>query len=191
MNESTNEAAVNLGQRLLTSFAGNSERNSIASVMTFLSSVSGETTALMERLKTETDTIINGALNRQLNLNRDFLNQLSQFLSGIQISDTEDDEEEDDLDGEDDDASSLQTSTLAATTAFRRALRAHAKASKSNRAVRRTSTNGQIIKWLGNRGLTADELPRIGASLSIQDATRHFVNPVRRYIKGMHAVSIS
>jgi hypothetical protein len=184
LNESTNQGAADLGRRLMSSLTSSSNQDSIVNIMIFLYSLSGEMTSLIGRLKAETDAIINGALNRQLNQNRDFLNQLWQFVSRIQIADAEDDDD-DDLDGEEDDAFSLHTGTLAATAAFRRAVRAHAKASTGNRAVRSTSTNGQIIKWLGNRALIADEISRAGESLLIQDAIRHFANPVRRYIKGV------
>jgi hypothetical protein len=64
-------------------------------------------------------------------------------------------------------------------------MRGHAKASVGNRTVRTSSTNGQIIKWLGDRVLTADEISQAGESLSLLDAVRPFANPVRRYITGI------
>ncbi len=101
----------------------------------------------------------------------------------MQTPDADDGEEDDDPDGEEEDAPSLHTGALAATAAFRRAMRTQAKASVGNRAVRTLSTNGQIIKWLGDRALTADEISKAGESLLLLDASRHFANPVRRYLK--------
>lgn len=185
MKGSTNQGAAALGRRLLGLLPSGPGQDSIASIMTSLSSLSGEIAALMGRLKAETDAILNGPLNRQLNRNRDFLSQLWQFISDIQIPDADDGEEEDDPDGEEEDAPSLHAGGLAATAAFRRAMRTQAKASVSNRAVRSSSTNGQIIKWLGDRALTADEISKAGESLLLLDAARPFANPVRRYLKGI------
>jgi len=185
MKASTNQGAAALGRRLLGLLPGGAGQGSIASIMTSLSSLSGEIAALIGRLKAETDAILNGSLNRQLNQNRDFLNQLWQFISDMQTPDTDEGEEDDDLDGEEEDAASSHTGALAATAAFRRAMRTHAKASVGNRIVRSSSTNGQILKWLGDRALTADEISKAGESLLLMDAARHFASPVRRYLKGI------
>src|SRR5271170_1300370 len=153
--------------------------------MTSLSSLSGEIASITGRLKAETDAILNGSLNRQLNRDREFLNRLWQFISGLQISNSDDADDEDDPDGDEEDAPSQYPGALAATAAYRRAVRASAKASVGNRTVRNSSTNAQIIKWLGYPALTADEISKAGESLSVQDAMRYFMNPVRRYLKGI------
>ncbi len=185
MNGSTNQVASALGRRLLGLLPTAPGQDSIPSVMTSLSSLSSEITIFMERLRAETDTILNGSLNRQLNRDRNFLSQLWQFISSIRIPDADDGDEDEDPDGEEEEAPSQHTGASGATAAFRRAMRAHAKASASNRAVRNSSTNGQIIKWLGDRALTADEISKAGESLLVQDAVRPFANPVRRYLKGI------
>lgn len=185
MKESTRQAVADLGRKLLGLVTSDSGQNSIATIMTAISSLSDEITTLMAELRAETDAILNGSLNRQLNLDRNFLNQLWQFISSLQIFDADDGDEEEDPDAEEEDVFSLNTGILAATAAFRRAMRAYAKAAAGNHGVRNSSTNGQIIKWLGNRTLTTDEISKAGESLLVQDAVRHFASPVRRYLKGI------
>ena len=123
MNGSTNQGAAALGRRLRGLLPSGPGQDSIASIMTPLSSLSSEIAALVGNLKAETDTVLNGSLNRQLNRDRDFLRQLWQFISGIQMLDADDGDEEDDPDGEEEDALSVHTDALAATAAFRRAMR--------------------------------------------------------------------
>src|SRR5581483_5900231 len=133
LKASTNQGAAALGRRLLGLLPSGAGQDSIASIMTSLASLSGEIAALMGSLKAETDAILDGSLNRQLNRNRDFLNQLWRFISDMQAPDADEGEEDDDPDGEEEDAPSLHTGALAATAAFRRAMRTQAKASVGNR----------------------------------------------------------
>jgi GTPase SAR1 family protein len=185
MSGSNEQSASDLGRRLRSLLPSSPGQDSIASIMTSQFSSSGEISALIGRLRAETDVILNGSLNRELNRDRDFLNKLWQFITSIQIPDADDGDEEDDPESEEEDVPSQYTGALAATAAYRRAMRTLAKASSGNRVVRDSSTNGQIIKWLGDRALNADEISKAGDSLLVQDAARHFANPVRRYLKGI------
>ncbi len=183
MNRSANHDIAALGKRLLSLIPNGQDRASIATVMTSLYSLSGQVTGFIGKLKGETDAILDRALNRELSLNRDFLTQLAQFITSIQTAD--DGDEEDEVDGEEEDALAQHTGILAATAAYRRAIRAHAKSSVGSRPIRSASANGQVIKWLGDRGLNATEASAAGESLLIQDSARQFANPVRRYIRGI------
>jgi len=184
MSMSIDQGAAGLGRKLLSVIPTDGGQDGLAAILSSLSSLSGEVSALIGRLRSESDEILNGGLNRQLNRNRDFLNQLWQFISTIQIPDGDDTEEED-SEGEEDDEILLNSGALAATAAFRRAMRAQAKAAAGSRPPRQASTNAQIIKWLGDRALTAAELSKAGGGFLLLDAARQFNNPVRRYLRGI------
>jgi hypothetical protein len=185
MQRSANQEANALGQRLLRLVPNGQDHSSITSVMTSLYSLSGQITSVIRRLKGETDAILDKNLNRELDRDRDFLIQLGQFITNLQTTDADDGDEEDETEAEEEDSLSQHTSVLAATAAYRRAMRAHARASAGSRPVRGASANGEIIKWLGDRALSAEDASKVGKSLLIQDAARQFANPVRRYIRGI------
>jgi hypothetical protein len=185
MTMSTDKGAAAIGRRLLGVIPSDTGPDQPAAIMISLLSLSGEVTKLISRLRAESDEVLNGGLNRQLNRDRDFLSQLWHFMSGMQAADVEDADDEDDSDGEEEDTDSPHTGVLAATAAFRRAMRAQAKAAAGNRPPRIPSRNAQIIKWIGDRGLTASELLKAGGSLVLLDAARQFANPVRRYLKAI------
>jgi hypothetical protein len=185
MTGSPKQGAATLGRRLLGLLPNDLEQASISSIMTSLSPLSGEIAAIIGGLRTETDAILNGALNRQLNRDRDFLKQLAQFISSIQFADADDSDEEDDPESEEEDTPSPHIGANAATAGFRRATRGQAKSAAGNRTIANSSMNGQIINWLGDRALTPEEISKAGESLLVQDASRHFANPVRRFLKGI------
>jgi hypothetical protein len=65
------------------------------------------------------------------------------------------------------------------------AVRAQARSAASKRAISKTSRNGKIIEWLGERGLTESDRAEVGASLLVQASARRFVNPVKRYLDAL------
>jgi hypothetical protein len=185
LNKSANQEVAALAQRLRGFVPNGLDDLSIVTVMTSLYSLSGQVTGIIGRLKGETDAILDNSLIRELSRNRDFLTQLGQFIASIQTADVDDSEEEDETEVEEEDALSQHTGILAARTAYRRAMRAHARETAGSRSVRSTSANGQIVKWLGDRVLSVEDASKAGESLLIQDAVRQFANPVRRYIRGI------
>jgi hypothetical protein len=185
MNRGANPEVAALGQSLLAIIPNGQDSAFIATVMTSLYPLSAQVTATIGKLKGETDSILNDALNRELHRERDFLIRLGLFITSLQTADLDEGDEEDDSEGEEEDSLSQHTGILAATAAYRRAMRAHARASVGGRPVRRPSANGQIIKWLGDRVLSTEEASNAGGSLLMQDAARQFANPVRRYIGGI------
>jgi hypothetical protein len=185
LSKSVNQEATALAQRLRGVVPNGEDQPSITTVMTSLYSLSGQVTGIIDRLKGETDAILEDTLKRELSRNRDFLTQLGQFIASIQTADIDDSEEEDETEVEEEDTLSQHTGILAARTAYRRAMRAHARETVGNRPIRGTSANGQIVKWLGDRILSVEDASKAGESLLIQDALRQFANPVRRYIRGI------
>lgn len=141
--------------------------------------------ALVTSLKEASDGKIKAALNLQLNRNRAFLDELARFIDGLQQAQITDTDEQDELDAdEEDDATAPRTGRAAALNAYMQAVRAQARAAASKRTLSKTSRNGKIIEWLGDRALTEAERAEVGASLLVQTSARRFVNPVKRYLDG-------
>ncbi|HHK2702460.1 TPA: ATP-binding domain-containing protein [Pseudomonas aeruginosa] len=142
--------------------------------------------ALVNSLKEASDGKIKAALNRQLNRNRAFLDELARFIDGLQQAQTTDADEQDDLDAdEEEDSTSPRTGRAAALNAYMQAVRAQARSAASKRAVSKTSRNGKIIEWLADRGLTETDRADVGASLLVQTNARRFVSPVKRNLDGI------
>jgi len=140
---------------------------------------------LVITLKEASDGKIKAALNLQLNRNRAFLDELARFIDGLQQAQITDTDEQDELDAdEEDDATAPRTGRAAALNAYMQAVRAQARAAASKRTLSKTSRNGKIIEWLGDRALTEAERAGVGASLLVQTSARRFVNPVKRYLDG-------
>lgn len=185
MIKSANHEIAFLGKKLLGTNSDREKHLSIATVMSSIYSLSAQISSVMEELKSETDAILDKALNQELRRDRDFLTKLGQFASDLRSPDTEDVDEEDESDVEEDDAPLQHAGILAAMATYRRAMRALAKASASGRALRAASRNAQIINWLGERVLSQEETSKAGESFLLQDAVRQFSNPVRRYTRGI------
>jgi superfamily I DNA/RNA helicase len=185
MTKSANQTIAFLGQKLLSTNSDGEKHLSIATVMSSIYSLSAQISSIMDELKSQTDAILDQALNQELRRDRDFLTKLGQFVSDLRSPDAEDVEEDDESDGEEDDTQLQYAGILAAMATYRRAMRALARASASGRALRAASRNGQIISWFGERVLSQEETLKAGESFLLQDAVRQFSNPVRRYTRGI------
>lgn len=142
--------------------------------------------ALVTSLKEASDGRIKAALNLQLNRNRAFLDELARFIDGLQQAQITDADEQDDLDAdEEEDATAPRTGRAAALNAYMQTVRAQARAAASKRTLSKTSRNGKIIEWLGDRVLMEADLAEVGANLLVQTNARRFVNPVKRYLDGI------
>ena len=173
--------AVNLGQQLEGIFSGSSENNA-GSILSALVALSMDARELRKEKKEATDKIIKGSLNLQLNRDRSFVDELVRFIETIQedMDDEADDTDDQEMDEEVSDVSS--TDRMKAINAYMRAVRAKARSLAKKRRINKTSRNGQILDWLGDRIPDIDKLEEIGNSLVLQDNLALFVNPVRRYI---------
>lgn len=142
--------------------------------------------AIFSSLKDMSDKKIKGVLNLQLNHNRAFLNELARFLDGLQQSTATDVEEQDDLDvDEDDDAITSRTALSVATNTFMKAVRAQARSVVLKKTINKSSRNGKIIEWLGERTLSKADLTDVGSNLLLQTSLRRFMNPVKQYLEGI------
>ncbi|WP_223494908.1 ATP-binding domain-containing protein [Stenotrophomonas indicatrix] len=142
--------------------------------------------ALAASIKEGSDAKIKAALNLQLRRNRAFLDELARVIDGLQQAQTTDADDQDDPDtDEEEDATAPRTGRAAALNAYMQAVRAQARATASRRTVSKTSRNGKILEWLGDRGLTEADRADVGGSLLVQSSARRFFNPVKRYLDGI------
>ncbi len=138
--------------------------------------------ALISVLKDASDDKIRRSLNLQLNRNHAFLDELAAVIDRLQQAQATEAEDPDDLETEEEEDSTIaRTGRAVAFNAYMQAVRAQARASAANRSVSKTSRNGKIIEWLGDRGLKESDCLEVGASVLVQLSARRFVNPVKRY----------
>lgn len=137
----------------------------------------------LKSMKDATDKKIRGALNRQVNQNREFLNELAKFVAELAEADDSDDQDIEEEDAEDPDRP--RSGLRSAAADYMRAVGSQARARARGRKVSKDRRAGRIIEWLGDRSLSDQELLDAGKSLVVQSALRRFVNPARRYINGM------
>ncbi len=145
-----------------------------------------EVQTLVTGLKEDTDAKIRAALNLQLNRNRSFLDELARMIGSSQQAQAMDSDDRDDADAdEEEDAATPRIGRAMALKAYMQAIRAQARAAASNQPVSRSSRDGRIIEWLGDRAPSEADRMDIGRSLLVQARARLFVNPVKRYLEDM------
>jgi len=173
-----------LGQRLLGIIqrAGSS---SLSATFTSLAAEVAGIQTLVASMKDVTDAKIKGALNLQLNRNRQFVTDLAKFIDGLQQTPESESDELDEQDGDDDEAVVARTGIEKAVAAYKQAVRAQARAFVSKRSIGKNTRNGKVIEWLGDRGLGEADRTEVGASLLVQASARRFVNPVKRFVDGI------
>ena len=183
--EAKSPEVQSLGENLQKILAKTGE-GTLASMFGSLAAALTKVKDLVTSLKDGSDAKIKAALNLQLNRNRAFLDELARFVDGLQQTQSTDTDEQDDFDAdEDEDATAPRTGRAAALKAYMQAVRAHARAAASKRTVTKTSRNGKILEWLGERTLTEEDRAEVGSSLFVQTNARRFVNPVKRYLDGI------
>ena len=170
-----------LGKKLL-SIVENAGSASTASVFVSLNAAVGEVQSLIDGRKKSTDKEIRDALTLQVNRNRKFLDDLAAFID--RLADIDDEPDDQDIE-EEEDVSQPKTGLAGALSAYMRAARAQARAQANKRTLRKTTRNGRIAEWLGDRSLLESKRSEVGESLLVQSAAQQFVNPVKRYIDGI------
>lgn len=184
LSENQAQNINSLGQRLqaIIQRAGSS---SISATFTSLAAEVAGIQTLVAGMKDVTDAKIKGALNLQLNRNRQFVTDLAKFIDGLQQSPESESDELDDQDGDDDEAVVARTGVEKAVAAYKQAVRAQARALVNKRSIGKNTRNGKVIEWLGDRGLGETDRAEVGASLLVQASARRFVNPVKRFVDGI------
>lgn len=153
-----------------------------ASTFRPLVTMASEIRDLVESMKEDTDQKIRGALNLQVNRDKQFLDDIASFIEGLaELIDDQDDEDVD----EEEETSQRRVGRAGAVVHYMRAVRAQARGRARKRSVSRSSPTGRLIERLGDRSLAGQDLQEVGESLVVQSALRAFANPVRRYINGL------
>lgn len=146
--------------------------------------LSRRTRALQERvaeMKAHTDGKLKEALTQQVNRNRAFLDELARFIDTLQDTSADIEEEEEETEDEEDTVE-VKTGRAAAAQAYQRSLRALARARAMGKSLKKGRRSSNIVEWLGDRGLTAQNLAAVGRSLVQQSRVRRLLNPVRSFI---------
>lgn len=178
-NSSSNISTV--GRRLVEILERANSNSLAATFSALVGEVSG-IQSLVAGLKEVTDKKIHAALNLQLNRDKGFIDALAKFIDGLQQASDIDTEDPDDLDAEEEEATSPRTGRAAAVTAYMQAVRAQARTQARKRTLGKSTRNGKIIEWLGDRGLGESDRAEVGASLLVQASARRFTNPVKRHL---------
>lgn len=175
-----------IGQRLV-SILERAAGNSLDATFAALAAEAAGIQALVTNLKEATDTKVKGALNLQVNSNRNFLDELARFIDELQLAQATDVDDEDDQEEteEEEEASLPRTGRMAAMNAYMQVVRGQARTHAAKRTLNKNSRNGKIAEWLGDRTLSEAALAEVGASLLLQTSARRFVNPVKRYISSV------
>jgi hypothetical protein len=143
--------------------------------------------SLVGAIKGSTDAKIEGALREQLQKSPRFIDELGQFLDALGQEAQADADEDEAGEAEDEDEREVgHTPKAKAINRYKAALRAHAKALASKRALEKSSQVAKLIDWIGERSLSAAELTEVGKGLLTQASARPFTNPLQRYISGFH-----
>ena len=163
----------------------------IGRIMRTLHASAAEARKLATDLKSEIDGPIYRALVLQVNRNRNFLDELADFLDSLgdstdpPVEEAYAREEAEDEEDDDEEEVSPRTGRKGAEVAFRRALRVQARAVASGRTLRRGTTSQSIIEWIGDRGLNAEQQIEVGKRVLLRARVRLFVNPVKSYVDGI------
>lgn len=177
---------VNAIGRRLSAILGTAGGETLASAFSALAAEIPQARVLVNGLKDGSDQQIKRTLNRQIRQNGAFLDELARFIDGLQQTQTADVDDPEDPDADDeDDESAPETGLRATIKIYTQAVRAQARAAASKRKLNKTSRNGRIIEWLGDRTLAEADRDTVGVSLLLQSRARRFVNPVKRYLDGI------
>lgn len=182
--DSTLPPAKQLGERLQAALrSGETWPATFAELARELPAVQG----FVARLKEETDAAIKAALNAQLGRERGLIGDLAKLIESLQQQSSQEADNDDDQDGDEDEeaAAAPRVGAAAAVNAYMQAVRTQARNVAAKRSTNKTTRNGKIIEWLGERTLPAEDLAKLGGSLLLQTHARRFVNPVKRYVDGI------
>lgn len=185
LKDTSDPAIGRLGARLHAISEG-ARRDGLTSGFTNISLAAEGARAILTQLRQKSDETLRAELNRQLNKNREFLNELFEIVNDQRGSETE--EEQDELEAADEDESPRsKTDVAVAMNAYMASVRALARSLISQNRPRKSSLAGRVISWLGSRILDEYDLRELGGNLILQAHLRAFLNPVKRYLDGIPA----
>lgn len=158
---------------------GGADKTPSPSIFDTLADLADKADNFYRQMKVDSDRMIDKTLNRRVNQDRGFLDELASFIANL--AEPEDEPDDDELD-DDLEISPSRVGRLVAATAYRNTVRTYSRAKARGRALRDSSRAGKIVQWLDERAFDEEEVRAIGISLSVQSGLRRFSIPVRRYI---------
>lgn len=171
------QALVSLGQRV-QEMAGDDETLPTRDVLPALSGLLEEADQKIGRLRDSADRQLADALNRQVNLDRAFLDAMAAEVASISRGPT--------AASRDQTRGPLPTPTRAkARDAYYKALSDDARAAVQDRRLRSASASGKLLMWLGERRLTGDQRIELGGKILLIDAARRLRSVAAAYVDGI------
>lgn len=140
-----------------------------------------EANAILARI----DQRLREAFAEQFRADPNLVKSLSAFINGL----GDEGEDADDADeGEDDDdegGAPLRNDREAAFETYIKAMRAQARALAGGRRLSKTSRNGRIVDWIGDRTPPRDVLAELGLQARRARALQRLANPLGSYVRGI------
>jgi hypothetical protein len=137
---------------------------------------------LLSRLRADINARLDNAFRERLKANPQLLNQLLEFMKGLEVSQEDAEDEIDEADTEDDETIAPLVRLQDALEAYKRAVRSQARAAATGRKPSARSRNGQVLGWLGPNALAEAQAKEIGSSILLMDALSRFANPIDHYV---------
>ncbi len=135
-----------------------------------LAGVLDELHQLLAASRDETRKQLRTFLSAEVKKDRAFLDELARFVATL-AADMEDEFDDPDADADDEDEDgNPQSDRRIAEATYYRALRARAVTEITKRAPTRTSRNGRVLAWLGERGDGLPSLGAVGSAIIVQRA---------------------
>ncbi|ADU38098.1 ATP-binding domain-containing protein [Variovorax paradoxus] len=163
----------------------NASPDDIDEVIDGLSRESRLIQARISEMKLFTDRKVKEALTLQVNINREFLDELAKFIDTLRDTSDGDEDEDDDSESDDEEVAGGRAGRAMAMQAYQRCVRAQARAHARKRSMGKNSRNARIAEWLGDRGLLVRDLAEVGSSLVRQSQARRLTNPAASFINGI------
>lgn len=153
----------------------------LAELVILISRHSGELRAFAEQLRESINVPLEGALNRRMNRDSQFVQNLATFLQ--QAAPVDEGELDELIEDEDEDEEESPVGRLAAAVnAYKSALRAFARSQVTKKRIRAGSRIALILENIGINDLDPQTLVRIGESLVMLGHARGLLAMGRRFI---------
>jgi hypothetical protein len=173
-----------LGARLSRIVASPGARGSHASVLLAINDLANEVNGLSLAIQADVESRLRQAFAQELKRDSGLLDDLLGLLRTLAgPADASDDADDPEAEEEEEDGRPPHGDREDAFEAYKRAVRAHTRATVAGRAVGRRSRNGRILEWLGPRSLVEADRLTIGQMLQVRSALRRFANPMRQYVE--------
>lgn len=140
-----------------------------------------EATAILAAI----DQRLREAFATQFQADPNLVKSLSAFIGGLGDDGDDVDDVDDADDEEDDGAAALRNDREAAFETYIKAMRAQARALAGGRRLSRTSRNGRIVEWIGDRTPSREVLSELGVQARRARALRRLSNPLGSYVRGI------